>query len=224
MIERIQFPNPRWAGDDGIVGLGGELHWQNLVEAYCRGIFPWPIEGWPLPWFCPARRAIIDFRDLRVGRTLRRARARSGFRFTIDTAFENVIRKCAATGRPEQDGTWITDEMIAAYCDLHREGWAHSVEAWDGDALVGGLYGVDAGGAFCGESMFYERPDASKLALLFLIDHLESRGLDWIDIQTMTPHMRALGAKLVSRGRFLNRLRETQERGLSLFDPPPSGS
>jgi leucyl/phenylalanyl-tRNA---protein transferase len=119
--------------------------------------------------------------------------------------------------RPDQDGTWITGEMIAAYCDLHREGWAHSVEAWEGDELVGGIYGVDAGGAFAGESMFYTRPDASKLALLHLVEHLASRGLDWLDIQTMTPHMRALGARLVSRGEFLNRLKATQEQGLVLF-------
>jgi leucyl/phenylalanyl-tRNA--protein transferase len=218
MIQRIQFPNPRWAGDDGIVGLGGELHWENLAEAYRQGIFPWPIEGWPLPWFCPARRAILEFRNLRIGRTLRRARERSKLGFTLDEAFDQVIRKCAAVPRPEQDGTWITDEMIEAYCDLHRHGLAHSVEAWSGDELVGGLYGVDAGGAFAGESMFYERPDASKLALLFLVDHLASRGLDWMDIQTMTPHMRALGARLVARRTFLNRLKATQERGLELFD------
>jgi len=218
MVQRIQFPNPRWAGDDGIVGLGGELHWQNLVEAYSKGIFPWPIEGWPLPWFCPRRRAILEFSRLHVGRTLMRARARCVFTFSIDRAFERVIRRCSEMPRPEQDGTWITEEMIDAYCELHREGRAHSVEVWEGEELVGGLYGVNAGGAFAGESMFYERPDASKLALLHLIDHLRERGLDWIDIQTMTPHMKALGARLVSRGEFLNRLRETQERGLVLFD------
>jgi leucyl/phenylalanyl-tRNA---protein transferase len=217
MIQRIQFPNPRWAGEDGIVALGGELHWVNLVEAYRRGIFPWPIDGWPVPWFCPRYRAILDFGDLRVGRSLRRARGRAAFRFTIDQAFAEVIRACAEVPRPDQDGTWITARMIDAYCDLHREGRAHSVEAWDGDELVGGVYGVDAGGVFAGESMFFVRPDASKLALLYLVDHLAARGSDWIDIQTMTPHMRALGAKLVSRGEFLNRLKKTQERGLVLF-------
>lgn len=217
MIQRIQFPNPRWAGEDGIVGLGGELHWVNLVEAYRRGIFPWPIDGWPIPWFCPKRRAILDFADLRVGRSLRRARDRAAFRFTIDKAFSRVIRACAEAPRPGQDGTWITPPMIDAYCDLHREGWAHSVETWDGDDLVGGIYGVDAEGVFAGESMFFVRPDASKLALLYLVDHLAARGSDWIDIQTMTPHMRALGAKEVARGTFLNRLKATQEKGLVLF-------
>jgi leucyl/phenylalanyl-tRNA--protein transferase len=217
MIQRIQFPNPRWAGDDGIVGFGGELHWQNLVEAYRLGIFPWPIDGWPLPWFCPDNRAILEFSELRIGRTLRRARQRSTLRFSIDEAFERVIRACAGSPRSDQDGTWITEEMVDSYCDLHREGWAHSVEAWDGEHLVGGLYGVDAGGAFAGESMFHELPGASKLALLFLIDHLASRGLDWIDIQTMTPHMEALGARLIPRGEFLNRLKETQKRAVVLF-------
>lgn len=217
MIQRIQFPNPRWAGDDGIVGLGGELHWENLVEAYRKGIFPWPVDGWPTPWFCPRRRAILEFSALRIGRTLRRARERSTFGFTIDRAFERVIRHCAEMPRPGQDGTWITSGMIDAYCELHEHGWAHSVETWEDDELVGGLYGVDAGGAFGGESMFYTKPDASRLALLHLVDHLASRGLDWIDIQTMTPHMKALGARLVSRGEFLNRLKATQERGLGLF-------
>ncbi len=217
MVQRIQFPNPRWAGEDGIVGLGGELHWENLVEAYRQGIFPWPIEGWPLPWFCPNERAILEFSEIRLGRSLRRARERSMLRFSIDTAFSDVIRACAESPRPDQSGTWITDDMVESYCDLHLEGWAHSVEAWEGDTLVGGLYGVDAGGAFAGESMFYARPDASKLALLFLVDQLASRGLDWIDIQTMTPHMESLGARLVSRGEFLNRLKETQEKGRVLF-------
>lgn len=217
MEQRIQFPNPRWAGDDGIVGLGGELHWRNLVEAYSKGIFPWPIEGWPLPWFCPKERAILVFSEIRIGRTLRRALRRSELRFTVDTAFERVMRACSEAPRPDQNGTWITEEMVAAYTDLHREGWAHSVEAWDGGELVGGLYGVDAGGAFGGESMFFRQDNASKFALLFLVEHLENRGLDWLDIQTMTPHMEALGARLVSRGDFLNRLRATQERGLVLF-------
>ena len=119
--------------------------------------------------------------------------------------------------RDNQPGTWITDEMQAAYVRLHELGHAHSVEAWRGDALVGGVYGVDAGGAFAGESMFYRESNASKLALLFLVDHLRARGLDWIDIQTMTPHMRALGARMISRNGFLDRLRATQAKQLVLF-------
>ncbi|HEX6622489.1 MAG TPA: leucyl/phenylalanyl-tRNA--protein transferase, partial [Pyrinomonadaceae bacterium] len=124
---------------------------------------------------------------------------------------------CSTVERAHERGTWITPEVVAGSCDFHRRGDAHSVEAWEGEELVGGVYGVDAGGAFAGESMFYLRPNASKLALLFLIDHLQSRGLDWLDIQVMTPHMEALGARLISRDEFLDRLARELRRGRRLF-------
>lgn len=213
----IDFPDPRTAGADGIVGFGGSLDWRNLVEAYRRGIFPWPMDGWPLPWFCPKRRGILVFAEMRVPRSLAKVRRRGTYRCTIDAAFRDVIEACAALPRPGQEGTWITPEMVEAYCDLHRRGVAHSVEAWVGDELAGGLYGVDAGGAFAGESMFFRAPNASKIALLTLVDHLSTRGLDWIDIQMVTPHMEALGAREESRVKFLKRLAETQARGLTLF-------
>src|SRR5919112_884125 len=178
----MEFPEVRGSDFGDIVAVGGSLHPVNLLAAYRRGIFPWPIEGWPLTWFCPRERAVLDFPRLHVPRSL------------------------ALAARPEQEGTWITREIYENYCALHRAGRAHSVEAWEGDELVGGIYGVDAGGAFAGESMFYLRPNASKLALLFLLDHLKSRGLDWLDIQVMTPHMHALGAKLIGRDEFLDRL------------------
>ncbi|HYO92607.1 MAG TPA: leucyl/phenylalanyl-tRNA--protein transferase, partial [Pyrinomonadaceae bacterium] len=180
-------------------------------------IFPWPIEGLPLPWFCPAERAILEFKDLHVSRSLRHARNRKLFRFTINEAFPAVIRACAQVARPGETGTWITPQIIHAYCELNRLGYAHSVEAWEDDALVGGIYGVEVDGAFGGESMFYTRPNASKLALLFLIEHLQSRGLEWMDIQMMTPHMEALGARLITRDEFLEKLAETRARGLKLF-------
>ncbi|MFA6958839.1 MAG: leucyl/phenylalanyl-tRNA--protein transferase [Thermoanaerobaculia bacterium] len=217
MEELLDFPDPRHAGSDGIVGLGGSLDWRNLVEAYRRGIFPWPMEGWPLPWFCPKRRGILVFAELTIPRSLAKVRRRAEFRCTIDAAFREVIEACSELPRPGQEGTWITGAMIDAYTELHRRGHAHSVEAWIGDELAGGLYGVDAGGAFAGESMFFLAPNASKIALLHLIDHLSSRGLDWIDIQMVTPHMEALGAKEEGRNAFLRRLEETQGRGLRLF-------
>ena len=211
------FPDPKLADENGVVAVGGRLNNYTLLAAYRQGIFPWPVEGYPMLWFSPAERALLEFKDLHVPRSLARERRRTSLRFTIDRAFASVIALCARVERPEQDGTWITGEVIHAYREFHRRGRAHSVEAWEGDELVGGIYGVDADGAFCGESMFYLRPNASKLALLHLVEHLQSRGLDWMDIQVMTPHMQSLGAKNVPRDAFLRKLAETQARGLKLF-------
>jgi leucyl/phenylalanyl-tRNA--protein transferase len=202
---------------DGIVALGGPLTTTNLLRAYCRGIFPWPIDN-IVPWCCPEERGILEFNELHIPRRL--ARTRLNFQFTIDRAFPQVISHCATVKRKHESGTWITGQMIRAYCELHRLGHAHSVEVWEGTELVGGLYGVDASGSFAGESMFSLRSNASKLALLFLIEHLKERGLDWIDIQMVSPHLEALGAKLVSRAKFLEKLAATQKRNLTLFQPP----
>lgn len=212
-----RFPDPREATPEGIVAVGGRPDPDLLEEAYARGIFPWPVEGYPLLWFSPPERAVLVFDELHVPRSLARERRRTRLRFTIDGAFGRVIRACAQVERAHERGTWITPEMVRGYCEFHRRGGAHSVEAWDGEELVGGLYGVDAGGAFAGESMFRLRPNASKLALLFLIDHLRARGLDWLDVQVLTPHIEALGARLVPREEFLERLARARRRGLRLF-------
>jgi leucyl/phenylalanyl-tRNA---protein transferase len=213
----LHFPDPREATVDGIVAVGGRPRPELLAEAYGRGIFPWPMEGYPLLWFSPPERGVLFFEELHVPRSLARERRRTRLTFTLDRAFERVIRACAAVPRSHEAGTWITREMIRGYCEFHRMGRAHSVEAWEEDELVGGLYGVDAGGAFGGESMFRLRPNASKLALLFLVEHLRARGLQWLDIQVMTPHMEALGARLVPREEFLSLLARARERGLKLF-------
>lgn len=202
---------------DDIVAIGGSIDPQVLIQAYRRGVFPWPVEGLPLLWFCPAERGVLDFDDLHVPRSLARARRQTTLAFTIDRAFDAVVHGCAATDRPDQSGTWITPEIVAGYTALHRAGRAHSVEAWRDGRLVAGLYGVDADGAFAAESMFYREPNASKLALLHLIEHLRSRGLEWLDIQVLTPHMARLGARAMSRSAFLQRLAETRARGLQLF-------
>ena len=211
------FPAPRSANADGIVAVGGDLHPQSLLLAYRQGIFPWPVEGLPLLWFCPVERAVLDFDRLHVPRSLARARRRSTLRFTIDADFPAVLRACAGAPRPGQDGTWITPAITAAYLRLHRLGHAHSVEAWRDGRLVGGLYGVDVDGAFGGESMFHAEPNASKLGLLFLVDHLRARGLDYLDVQVMTPHLERLGAHTMPRDAFLGRLAVTRARGLALF-------
>jgi leucyl/phenylalanyl-tRNA--protein transferase len=206
---------------EDIVGVGGDLEPETLLGAYRRGIFPWPVEGLPLLWFCPRDRAVLEVERLHVGRSLARARRQSALRFTLDTAFAAVIRACAETSRPGQEGTWITPDIVAAYSRLHALGVAHSVEAWRGAMLVGGVYGVDAGGVFAAESMFYREPNASKLALLHLLEHLRGRGLDWIDIQLLTPHMTRLGARTLPRQTFLGRLAATRALGLRLFDARP---
>jgi len=230
-MSSINFPNPRfheyaeWVqfGDyyynaRDIVGFGGDLSVENLRGAYRRGIFPWHIDGLPLPWFCPERRAVLEFSDLHIPRSLRKEREKTDFTFTIDRNFRRVIENCAKTPRPGETGTWITRDFIHAYDRFHKAGAAHSVEVRNASGeLVGGLYGVDAGGVFCGESMFHTESNASKLALLFLIEHLQTHGATWLDTQVMTPHFEVLGAKEIGREEFLDKLAETQKQNLQLF-------
>lgn len=229
-ITKIRFPEPKkyefpeWVliGDyfyyaKDIIHFGGKMTVENLRDAYRKGIFPWTIEGLPLPWFCPEKRAIIEFSELHVPKSLRRIQKNNPFTFTIDKAFQRVITICSEIKRNGEQGTWITDEFIRAYCEMYYEGGAHSVEVWRGGELVGGLYGVDSGGAFCGESMFHFESNTSKLALLFLIEHLKSRGATWLDAQVMTPHIERLGGKDIDRADFLEKLEQAQQRNLQLF-------
>ena len=210
---------PRLAGDAEVVGVGDDLSPDTLLWAYRHGIFPWPMDGYPLLWFCPPRRAVLDFDRIHVSERLARARRHAAFTYTLNTAFDQVIARCRHSPRPGQPGTWITPAVEAAYCALHRRGHAHSAEVWDAAGeLVGGLYGVSAGGVFCGESMFHSASNASKFALLFLCEHLALRGSSWIDIQVMTPHLAALGAAEMPRSEFLDRLEREQSRGLTLFE------
>lgn len=211
-----RFPDPRYARGD-VVAVGDDLRVETLRDAYRHGIFPWPHEELPLPWFSPRRRTVIVFDELHVGRTLRRSMTKSSYELTIDRAFGDVIKACAASPRADDAGTWIGPEIVAAYTRLHRAGDAHSVEVWDGGTLVGGLYGVDAGGVFTGESMFHRAPNVSKLALVHLVEHLRARGATWLDCQVMTDHMRALGAREIARPKFLDWLAAAQARGLKLF-------
>ena len=190
----LQMIDPRRAGDREVVGVGNDLSVETLVWAYKHGIFPWPMEGYPLLWFCPPQRAVLEFSRLHVSRRLARLRRTTSMTFTRDAAFAQVIDACRRSPRPGQAGTWITSELLRAYVQLHQAGYAHSVEAWDqSGVLVGGLYGVAVGGVFSGESMFHSVPDASKLALLHLIDHLQGRRLGWMDIQMLTPPHESAG-------------------------------
>jgi leucyl/phenylalanyl-tRNA--protein transferase len=208
------FPDPRDATEDGLVAIGGDLHTETLRRAYTAGIFPWPHRGLPLLWFSPDPRGVLDFDKLYVSDRLARKKRNTPLRFTIDTAFEDVIAACQTSPRAGQDGTWLTAPMKRAYIQLHKLGDAHSVEAWDSEGnLVGGLYGVTAGGYFSGESMFYRVADASKLCVLHLVEHLKARGATWLDIQTMTPHFAALGAIDIPRDEFLERIQVLQNAG-----------
>lgn len=231
MNQSINFPNPldhdfaEWVqvGDyyynaSDIIAFGGELTVGNLQNAYRNGIFPWYIEGFPLPWFCPKKRAVLEFAELHVPRTLRKELKNTQFNFTIDKNFRGVIESCSKIKRAGEAGTWITPEFIRAYTEFHEAGKAHSVEVWDENGeLVGGLYGVDTGGVFCGESMFHLQPNASKMALLHLVEHLERRGAAWLDIQVMTPHFKVFGAKDIPRKEFLDKLKNSQSEKLILF-------
>jgi leucyl/phenylalanyl-tRNA--protein transferase len=220
-MPEFEFPDPRHATPEGIVAIGGRLDPAILLAAYRAGIFPWPIDDlteFPITWFCPPQRGVLKFSELKIPRRLARERARSKWIITIDKDCPAVIDACAAIKRSGESGTWIIPEMIDAYCELHRLGYVHSIEVWEGNELIGGLYGVAVDGVFAGESMFHKRQGASKLALLHLIDHLRSRGAEWIDTQTESPLMSMLGGCLIERETYLRLLEETRGRGLKLFD------
>jgi leucyl/phenylalanyl-tRNA---protein transferase len=197
--------DPELADATGLVAMGGDLSPNRLLEAYRRGIFPWYDESLPICWWSPDPRAIFELDHFHISRRLSRTRRSGRFQITVDRAFSEVIRGCA--DRPEQ-GTWITCEMIDAYEALHRLGQAHSVEVWSDGALAGGIYGVALGGFFAGESMFSQARDASKVALIHLIDRLRERGFQLFDIQFLNDHTARLGAIEIPRREYLARLRE----------------
>ena len=212
-----QAPHPE--DELGLVALDRNLTPERVISAYRHGIFPWPESArLPIPWVCPARRAVLDFADLHIPKNLRKSRRRlSELRFTADQAFPDVIEACAKSARPGQRGTWITPAMQATYVEVHRRGQAHSIEAWLGTDLVAGLYGITAAGVFTGESMFHRIDDASKLCVLHLIEHLSARGSTWMDIQQLTPHFEVLGAREIPRDEFLERLSRERPAQRVLF-------
>jgi leucyl/phenylalanyl-tRNA--protein transferase len=222
------FPPPQEAEPSGLLAVGGDLEPERLLLAYSLGIFPWYSDPDPIFWFSPDPRMILVPSQLRVSRSLRKSLRRDDCELRLDTAFESVITACAQVERPDGAGTWITQDMIDAYTRLHRLGFAHSVEAWQGDALVGGLYGVSIGGSFFGESMFAQRPDASKRAFVALARQLEAWQFDLIDCQVRSQHLARFGAAEWSRESFLDALarslkRETR-RGSWCFDPELLGA
>jgi leucyl/phenylalanyl-tRNA---protein transferase len=213
---RWRFPDPAGADPEGFVGVGADLEPETLAHAYRHGIFPWPHPGMPLPWFCPDPRGVLDPAAVRVSRSLRQRLRRCGWETTVDHAFTEVIGACSRARGPGRDDTWITGGMRTAYTNLHRLGWAHSVEVWDGDDLVGGLYGVQVGGVFTGESMFHHATDASKVALVDLAARFTEAGGTLIDTQFTTDHLASLGTHDVPRAAFLALLAEVRDDDVPL--------
>jgi leucyl/phenylalanyl-tRNA--protein transferase len=203
------FPDPTGAErePDGLLAIGGDLSLTRLVNAYRRGIFPWYSQGQPILWWSPDPRTVLYPDRLKVSRSLRKTIRRGLFEVSRDTAFDDVVAACAAPRRDTQ-GTWITDEMALAYRSLFRSGLAHSVEVWQGGRLVGGLYGVALGRVFFGESMFNRVSDASKIALVHLVEQLQARSYRVIDCQVYSAHLISLGAQEIPRAKFLQELEE----------------
>lgn len=200
-----RMPDVRRAPPHGLVAAGGDLEPGTLLAAYRAGIFPWPDPDGRLFWWSPDPRAILPVDGFHASRSLRRRRRTGGFCVTRDRDFAGVIDGCAS-GRRE--GTWITPAMRAAYLVLHQLGWAHSVEVWRDDRLVGGLYGVAIGGFFAAESKFHREPDASKIALVELVEHLSARGFTLLDVQLPTAHLTSLGVITIARSQYLARLQD----------------
>ena len=212
---RIPDPSSGDAEAGGVVGFGADLKPSTLVDAYRRGIFPWPHPGVAVPWFSPDPRAVLPLDRLHISRSLRQRLRRCGWTSTVDAAFDAVVDGCAQ--RPDGEGTWIGREMRQAYARLWRLGWAHSLEVWEGDALVGGLYGVAVGGCFTGESMFHRATDASKVALVDLVARWREAGGAFIDVQLPTAHLTTLGAVEMGRDAFLERLEAVRDRHVPLI-------
>lgn len=200
---------------DGLVAIGGDLSVDRLCRAYRAGVFPWTAS--PVTWWSPDPRGIIEIGGVHVSRSLRRTLRQGRYRVTRDQAFEAVIRACAEVRRP---GGWIVPAFVRAYTELHRAGHAHSVECWQGDDLVGGVYGVAADGLFAGESMFHRADDASKVALVHLHEHLVARGYVLFDVQMVTPVTASLGAHEIPRDAYLARLRQAVGRAVTFADGP----
>lgn len=199
---RYRMPDPGSAPPNGLLAAGGDLEPGTVLAAYRAGIFPWPDQSGRLLWWSPDPRAVLPLEAFRESRSLRRRRRRGGFRVTFDRACAEVLKGCA--DRPE--GTWITPDMNEAYLALHRLGWVHSAEVWAGERLVGGLYGVAAGGLFAAESMFHRESDASKIALAELVERLCTNGFSLLDVQFLTPHLASFGVREIPRREYLGRL------------------
>jgi leucyl/phenylalanyl-tRNA--protein transferase len=218
MLNReLRFPPPEGASPEGVVAVGGDASPERLVLAYSLGIFPWPHRDLPLLWFSPDPRFVLRLDSVHVGRSLRKRIRAAPFEIRTDTAFAEVMQGCSTSPRPGQDGTWITPELKRGFEALHARGVAHSIEAWRDGELVGGLYGVSLGQAFCGESMFARADDASKIAAVTMLGNLRRWGFHFVDCQVYTDHLSRFGAEEWPRAKFLTALQ------VALAQPSTSG-
>jgi len=206
LTDDLVFPDPRRANPDGLLAIGGDLSLERLLLGYRLGIFPWYEEGYPILWWSPPLRCVMDPAGFHISRSLERLLRQGRFSVTFDQAFPQVMRACGETRIDEGKGTWITEEMIDAYCALHNAGLAHSTEAWLDGELAGGIYGVSLGSAFFGESMFKRVTNASKVAFASLTQRLIQWNFTMIDCQITNPHLQSLGSYEITRAEFLRRL------------------
>jgi leucyl/phenylalanyl-tRNA--protein transferase len=206
LTSELTFPPPRLASGEGLLAIGGDLSAERLLLAYRTGIFPWFSDDEPILWWSPDPRLVLYPREFHLSRSLEKTIRRGDFRVTMDQAFEPVIRACGRVRRVTGEGTWIVPEMIEAYCGLHHAGLAHSLEAWQGDHLAGGLYGISLGNCFFGESMFARVSNASKVALAALVAYLRAEAFGLIDCQVTTGHLQRMGAREIPRSLYLEEL------------------
>jgi leucyl/phenylalanyl-tRNA--protein transferase len=200
------FPEIENTNEEGVLALGGDLSTQRLMHAYENGIFPWYSEGDPIVWYCPNPRMVLFFEKLKISKSLRKIIKNQEFTVTFNQNFEEVISNCKSIQRGDNLDTWITDEMEEAYLELHKKGKAKSVEVWQNKQLVGGLYGIDLGNVFCGESMFSKVSNASKVAFVYLVERLQEESYKFLDCQVYNSHLASLGAEEISREFFLELL------------------
>jgi leucyl/phenylalanyl-tRNA--protein transferase len=207
--DTIEFPSPDLASDIGLLAVGGDLSRERLLLAYQMGIFPWFSQGEPIMWWSPDPRLVLYPEELLISRSLKKALNRGVFQVTMNSEFDAVIRSCAQIRRKDNEGTWILEEMVDAYNQLHAGGVAHSIEVWYEGELAGGLYGVALGGCFFGESMFSRISNASKVAFVRLIEHLRTHGFHMVDCQVTTDHLKQFGAREIPRSDFLSELKRS---------------
>ncbi len=204
----ITFPSLDKVSEEGILALGGDLSTKRLIAAYKNGIFPWYSEDEPIIWYCPDPRMVLFLDQLRVSKSMRKILKNNNFKITFNQNFEEVIYACKSIERGDELGTWITDDMQNAYIELHKQGIAKSVEVWQNNELVGGLYGIDLGDVFCGESMFSKTSNASKFAFIKLVEKLDKENYKLLDCQVYNNHLASLGAEEISRDTFLKILKQ----------------
>jgi leucyl/phenylalanyl-tRNA--protein transferase len=208
---RSIFPSLNQADENGLLAVGGDLSIETLMDAYTHGIFPWPInEDYPLAWFSPDPRGILEYKNLHIPRSLLKVLKKGDYKITFNQEFDVVIHNCAMVkNRTGQQGTWITEDIINGYNQMFKKGLAYSVECWMQEKLAGGLYGVCLGNYVSGESMFYTEPNASKIALVTLMEHLNNVGITWLDTQMVTPIVKTLGGREIPRDQYIKKLNQS---------------